>query len=99
MFPHIIRSELIKRSGRTERGSRPRLETLEVRCVPSNLVTNGSFETPQEPSIGVEIRAPANIGGWILDRNSVDLVTNYQTAQGRQFLFLSGGNAGSIYQD
>jgi hypothetical protein len=91
---------------------RPLVEQLEDRCVLSNLVVNGSFETPQVPSNanGITLRAPANIGGWTLDQNDVDLakgrpdagptVSGYQLPpDGTQFLFLSGFTAGSIYQD
>ena len=71
-----------------------------------NLVTNGSFETPLVSSLGpypngIEITAPFDFGDWILDQGSVDLVGGkgyYQVAQGNQALFLSGGNAGSVYQ-
>ena len=79
------------------------LGAIVPRVKAQSIVTNGSFETSTVPSgNGIEIGAPADLGGWILDRGSIDLVAArgyYQVAVGSQCIFLSGGSAGSIYQD
>ena len=86
------------------------VESLERRSLLStNLLTNGSFETPQigSGSSGedfTDYSAGQIVGaGWQVTANSVDIFSNkspftYTPAAGNQFLDLNGGAPGTISQ-
>jgi len=72
--------------------------------VPTNLVNNGSFETPfigESNLTYLTYSAGQIMGGWTVTSNSVDLIDTYwQAADGVQSADLNGGSAGgAIYQD
>lgn len=65
-------------------------------------VSNGGFETPSAGNSYRAFLAGENIGGWVIESGSVEIVGTYwQSAQGSQSLDLSGlwDWAGTIYQD
>lgn len=65
-------------------------------------VSNGGFEQPGAGSLYRAFLAGENIGGWIVESGSVEIVGTYwNAAEGNQSLDLSGlwDWAGTIYQD
>jgi choice-of-anchor C domain-containing protein len=65
-------------------------------------IVNGSFETPDAGGSYSAFVAPSDVGGWIVENGSVEVVGTYwQAAVGNQSLDLSGiwDWAGTIYQD
>jgi choice-of-anchor C domain-containing protein len=65
-------------------------------------LSNGGFESPGAGSTYRAFLAGENIGGWVVESGSVEIVGTYwQAAEGNQSLDLSGlwDWAGTIYQD
>jgi choice-of-anchor C domain-containing protein len=65
-------------------------------------ISNGSFEDPGAGNLYRAFLAGENIGGWVVESGSVEIVGTYwQAAEGNQSLDLSGvwDLAGTIYQD
>ena len=65
-------------------------------------IRNGSFEEPIIGSLYTPYLAGENIGGWVVESGSVEIVGTYwQAAEGNQSLDLSGiwEWAGTLYQD
>jgi choice-of-anchor C domain-containing protein len=81
----------------------PVIDDVSVTPVASAaLLANGSFETPVIGPRYQAFLAGENIGGWIVESGSVEIVGPYwQSAEGNQGLDLSGifEMAGTIYQD
>ena len=66
-----------------------------------NLLTNGSFESPQQSASTtfITIMNGATIGAWTVTTGSVDLIRTYWApADGYQSIDLNGSSAGTIAQ-
>ena len=63
-----------------------------------SIAGNGSFETPATPD-RTTFSAGQTIGAWTVGSGDVDLLSNWQAADGQQLLTLSGLQAGSVHQD
>jgi choice-of-anchor C domain-containing protein len=83
---------------------KPRLEVLENRCVPSNLVVNGSFETGPDTGPSFVRLAPGStaITGWTVTRAPIDYCApaSIGPSDGVRSIDLDGndGDAGGIAQ-
>jgi hypothetical protein len=66
-----------------------------------NLVSNGGFELPSITALSQIFAAGTNVGGWMVESNSVNLARSSTWApyDGLQSLELNGTLPGSIYQD
>lgn len=67
----------------------------------ANLITNGSFETPDYGNAirgSVYLATPPPGFGWSIT-GSIDVIYNHPSADGDQILDLCGSNAGSVFQD
>jgi choice-of-anchor C domain-containing protein len=66
-----------------------------------NLLVNGDFEAPIVTGSWHTYYSGADVGGWQVDKNSIDLVREYWVhAEGNQSVDLSGQDLdGAIYQD
>lgn len=65
-----------------------------------NLVVNGDFESPAIATNFVSHPTGGSVGGWVVDRGSVDVArTCWEAATGSQSVDLNGLTAGGIHQD
>src|SRR5262245_21329281 len=69
-----------------------------------NIVTNGSFESPNIGGGFIKLTAidTTSLTGWVVDDagSSIDHVNNFWVAaDGVQSLYMNGTSAGTIYQD
>lgn len=63
-------------------------------------IANRGFETPIQGGGFGTVSAGGSMDAWQVSAGSVDLINSYWTArEGSQSLDLSGGSAGTIYQD
>ncbi len=63
-------------------------------------IVNGGFESPVQAGGFGEVSAPGTIDGWTVSSGSVDLIRSYWAPyEGSQSVDMSGGGAGTIYQD
>ncbi|MBI2863237.1 MAG: DUF642 domain-containing protein [Chloroflexi bacterium] len=70
-------------------------------ATPTSLVTNGDFETPVIGGSWKNFGTGQNIGGWQVSSGNVDLVktTYLGAAKNSQWIDVSGGTNGAVYQD
>ncbi len=65
-----------------------------------NIVSNGDFESPYVGPTYLGFAPGANLGGWVVEYWSVDVIGGYwQAVRGNQSLDLSGDQPGGIHQD
>lgn len=68
---------------------------------PSNLLVDGSFESPGVPDAGagrLTLRPADRVGQWRIESSSTLLGTGWQAADGEQSMELASGLAGSVLQ-
>lgn len=99
-----IRRTLVTAYGiRDLQASNPNLKIIaDTKPAAKNLITDGSFETPNNTGIAYRPYSVGKLGAWTVAHGSIDIVTSYwNPASGRQSVDLSGlQNApGTIYQD